>query len=185
MKTMSHSGTGQRLRGPRMKVNLGRAERTARVRPGTRKRVGHKLRPGHGFAAGWPGKRQVLTENGELGSNSLGGDRQGHGELGGPALHMIRRKAMGDAVRCRHATFSLLEVSLSPCLLTSAACTFSPLLPNVTVTVLRPLLATRLDNRGGFYTLPCHQPTPLLIPNPSSPRRPPGRMLARLALPRR
>lgn len=81
---MSHSGTGQRLRGPRMKVNLGRAERTARVRPGTRKRVGHKLRPGHGFAAGWPGKRQVLTENGELGSNSLAGDRQGHGELGGP-----------------------------------------------------------------------------------------------------
>lgn len=121
----------------------------------------------------------------ELGSDSLAGDRQGHGELGGPALHMIRRKAMGDAVRCRHATFSLLEVSLSPCLLTSAACTFSPLLPNVTVTVLRPLLATRLDNRGGFYTLPCHQPTPLLIPNPSSPRRPPGRMLARLALPRR
>lgn len=164
-------------------LGQGRADGMCEARD--QKAGGHKLRPGHGFAAGWPGKRQVLTENGELGSNSLGGDRQGHGELGGPALHMIRRKAMGDAVRCRHATFSLLEVSLSPCLLTSAACTFSPLLPNVTVTVLRPLLATRLDNRGGFYTLPCHQPTPLLIPNPSSPRRPPGRMLARLALPRR
>lgn len=114
---MSHSSTEQRLRGPRTKVNLGRAEWRACLRPGTRKEVGHQLRHGHGFIAGWPGKKKVLSENGELGSNSLGGDQQDHSDVGSPALHMKLLREMGNAFHCYHVTFFLLEDSLSPAFL--------------------------------------------------------------------
>lgn len=93
----AHSSTKQRLQGPRLRMNLPRAEWRTHLRAGVRKQLGHRPSHGPNFIAGWPGKREVLIGNEELGSNHLGGEQQGCGGIGGPAPRKTFLKETGDA----------------------------------------------------------------------------------------
>lgn len=93
----ARSSTKQRLQGPRLRMNLPRAEWQTHLRAGMRKQLGHRLSHGLHFTAGWPRKREFLVSNAELGSNHWGGEQQGGGDIGGPAPRKTFLKETGNA----------------------------------------------------------------------------------------